>query len=155
MIGFTGTSLQVQSTITAHNQWLPKTRSIPYWTTSVFSSTVTDTGSDLRIGHFFSFRCPLVNTPQLNTQLLNSLTTASKWIHQWTLFYSSELIHVLVFLLQHASSLFTCCVFTSSCLVATANSGLSPSSEFPKLSPCFSYQLLTATAHKDWPAAVL
>jgi hypothetical protein len=30
-------------------------------------------GSDLRAGHFFSFRCPLVNTPQLNTQLLNSL----------------------------------------------------------------------------------
>jgi hypothetical protein len=25
-------------------------------------------GSDLRVGHFFSFRCPLVNTPQLNTQ---------------------------------------------------------------------------------------
>jgi hypothetical protein len=25
-------------------------------------------GSDLGIGHFFSFRCPLVNTPQLNTQ---------------------------------------------------------------------------------------
>jgi hypothetical protein len=23
-------------------------------------------GSDLRIGHFFSFRCPLVNTPQLS-----------------------------------------------------------------------------------------
>jgi hypothetical protein len=23
---------------------------------------------DLRVGHFFSFRCPLVNTPQLNTQ---------------------------------------------------------------------------------------
>jgi hypothetical protein len=30
-------------------------------------------GSDLRIGHFFSFRCPLVNTPQLNTQLVISL----------------------------------------------------------------------------------
>jgi hypothetical protein len=30
-------------------------------------------GSDLRIGHFFSFRCPLVNTPQLNTELLNCL----------------------------------------------------------------------------------
>jgi hypothetical protein len=28
--------------MTAHNQWLLKTRSIPYWTTSVFSSTVTD-----------------------------------------------------------------------------------------------------------------
>jgi hypothetical protein len=38
-------------------------------------------GSDLRIGHFFSFRCPLVNTSQLNTQLLNcvlnSLTNKS------------------------------------------------------------------------------
>jgi hypothetical protein len=40
--GFIGTSLQLQSIITAHNQWLPKTRSIPHWTTSVFSSTVTD-----------------------------------------------------------------------------------------------------------------
>jgi hypothetical protein len=42
MIGFTGTSIQSQPTITAHNPWLPKTRSIPNWTTSVFSSTVTD-----------------------------------------------------------------------------------------------------------------
>jgi hypothetical protein len=25
-----------------HNRWLPKTRSIPYWTTSVFSSIMTD-----------------------------------------------------------------------------------------------------------------
>jgi hypothetical protein len=32
----------LQSIITAHNRWLPKTRSIPYWTTSVFSPTVTD-----------------------------------------------------------------------------------------------------------------
>jgi hypothetical protein len=29
--------------------------------------------SDLRIGHFFSFRCPLVNTPQLIAELLNCL----------------------------------------------------------------------------------
>jgi hypothetical protein len=36
--------LQLQFIITAHNQWLPKTRSIPYWTTSVFSSTATDLG---------------------------------------------------------------------------------------------------------------
>jgi hypothetical protein len=28
--------------MTAHNQWLSNTRSIPYWTTSVFSSAVTD-----------------------------------------------------------------------------------------------------------------
>jgi hypothetical protein len=33
--------LQLQPIITAHNQWLSKTRSVPYWTTSVFSSAVT------------------------------------------------------------------------------------------------------------------
>jgi hypothetical protein len=36
-------------------------------------------GSDLRIGHFFSFRCPLVNTPQLNTELL--LRNQSEWVN--------------------------------------------------------------------------
>jgi hypothetical protein len=44
-IGFIGTSLQLQPTIAAHNQWLSKARSIPYWTASVFSSTVTNEGS--------------------------------------------------------------------------------------------------------------
>jgi hypothetical protein len=34
--------LQLQSVITAHNHWLHTTRSIPDWTTSVFSSTLTD-----------------------------------------------------------------------------------------------------------------
>jgi hypothetical protein len=34
--------IELQSIITAHNRWLSKTRSIPSWTTSVFSSTVTD-----------------------------------------------------------------------------------------------------------------
>jgi hypothetical protein len=42
MIGFIGTSLLLQSIITVHNQWQPKTCSIPYWTTRVFSSAVTD-----------------------------------------------------------------------------------------------------------------
>jgi hypothetical protein len=42
MTGFIGTSLQLQSVMTAHNQWLSTTRSIPFWTTSVFSSTVTN-----------------------------------------------------------------------------------------------------------------
>jgi hypothetical protein len=37
-----GSSLQLQSIIGAHNQWLPKTRSIPYWTTLVFFPTLTD-----------------------------------------------------------------------------------------------------------------
>jgi hypothetical protein len=34
--------LQLQSIITAPHQWLLKTHSIPYWTTTIFSSTVTD-----------------------------------------------------------------------------------------------------------------
>jgi hypothetical protein len=34
--------LQLQSIITAQNQWPPKSRSIPYWTTTVFSSIVTN-----------------------------------------------------------------------------------------------------------------
>jgi hypothetical protein len=34
--------LQLQPIITAHNQWLSKTRSISYWPTSVFSPTVTN-----------------------------------------------------------------------------------------------------------------
>jgi hypothetical protein len=42
MIGFIFLSFTVQPIITAHSQWLPKIRSIPYWTTSVFSSAVTD-----------------------------------------------------------------------------------------------------------------
>jgi hypothetical protein len=35
----------VQSITTAHNRWLPNTRSISSWTTSVFSSVVTDCSS--------------------------------------------------------------------------------------------------------------
>jgi hypothetical protein len=43
-------------------------------------------GPDLRIGHYYSFRCPLFNTPQLNTQP-NSATElpsefSSDWINQ-------------------------------------------------------------------------
>jgi hypothetical protein len=52
-------------------------------------------GSDLRVDHFFSFRCPLVNTPQLNTQLSYERTG---WRPQcdchtnaeWTLLYNSS-----------------------------------------------------------------
>jgi hypothetical protein len=42
VIGFISTSLQLQSSIRAHSQWMTKTRSIPYWTTSLCSSSVTD-----------------------------------------------------------------------------------------------------------------
>jgi hypothetical protein len=51
-------------------------------------------GSDLRVGHFFSFCCLLVNTPQLDTQLLNCLlnsltnesTNGFNWV--WVLRYN-------------------------------------------------------------------
>jgi hypothetical protein len=73
MIGFIDTFFTITINYNSSNQWLSKTRSIPYWTTNVFSSAVTDLGPHLRIGHFFSLRCPLVNTSQLNTPLLNCI----------------------------------------------------------------------------------
>jgi hypothetical protein len=57
--------LQLHSIIRAHKQWLSKARSIPYWITSVFCVT------DL-VPTDESVSCPLVNTPQLNTQLLTN-----------------------------------------------------------------------------------
>jgi hypothetical protein len=35
-------------------------------------------GSDIQVGHFFSFCCPLVNIPQLKTQLLNCFLNTPK-----------------------------------------------------------------------------
>jgi hypothetical protein len=63
---------------TAHNQRLLKTRSI-LLNCDCLLFCGDWLGSDLRIGHFFSFRCPLVETPQLTTKLnstteLNSIT---------------------------------------------------------------------------------
>jgi hypothetical protein len=59
--GFIDTSLQLQSIITAHNQWVSRTRSIPYWTTSVFSSTAT-------------------NDERRITESLDSLTNEQNWL---------------------------------------------------------------------------
>jgi hypothetical protein len=42
MMGFMGTSLQLKLIITVHDHWPSTTRSIPYWTTSAFSSPVTN-----------------------------------------------------------------------------------------------------------------
>jgi hypothetical protein len=65
--------LHSQPIITAHSQWL---RLAPFLTGPRASSLLRDwLGSDLRIGHFFSFRCPLVSTPQLNTRLPYDWTT--------------------------------------------------------------------------------
>jgi hypothetical protein len=80
--------------MTTHSQWLRlapfvaglRVSSLPLWWL----------GSDLRFGHFFSFCRSLVNTPQLNTPLLNcllnSLTTESLMnsrINYVSLFYKS------------------------------------------------------------------
>jgi hypothetical protein len=40
-------------------------------------------GSDLRIGHFLSFRCPLGNTPQLNTQRNSTTELPSEFSSDW------------------------------------------------------------------------
>jgi hypothetical protein len=64
--------LQLQPIITAHNPWLPKTRTIPYWTTSVFSSTVIDL-----VLIYESVTCSAsvvrwLTQPQLNNELLKN-----------------------------------------------------------------------------------
>jgi hypothetical protein len=100
MIGFIGTYLQLQSIITAHNQWLSKTRSIPYWTTGVFSSTVTDlvliyesvtsTASTLDEGclttDLFSSARLLISLTMENVYCLTDVTERAYWIvaYQWT-----------------------------------------------------------------------
>jgi hypothetical protein len=74
MIGFISTSITITINYNAHNQWLSKTRSIPYWTTSVFYSTMTDL-----------------------VLIYKSVTSAAivvRWLtlHSWTLNYSYEWI---------------------------------------------------------------
>jgi hypothetical protein len=55
---------------------------------------------------------------------------------------------------RYSSLVFSaCCVFTSRCLEAASNGRRSPSSGLLN-GPGLSYQLLTATAHNDWTAAV-
>jgi hypothetical protein len=73
MTGFIGTSLKLQPIITAHDQWHSKTRSIPYWTTSVCSSTVIDF--------------------VLIYESVTSSASVVRWLtlHSWTLNYSYEL----------------------------------------------------------------
>jgi hypothetical protein len=66
-----------QSLITGHNQWLSKTRSIPYWTMSVFSSTVTDL-------------VPIYESVNSSASVVRLLTLHSWTLnHDWLLFYES------------------------------------------------------------------
>jgi hypothetical protein len=68
--------LQIQPTITAHNQWLSKTRSIPYWTASVFSFAVTDL---VLIYESVTSSASIVRWLTLHSWTLNSLTN-SEWL---------------------------------------------------------------------------
>jgi hypothetical protein len=63
MIGFIGTTLQLQPIMAAHSRWLSKTRSIPYWTTNIFSSTVTKAHCSLIE---LLFECRMKNFFRLN-----------------------------------------------------------------------------------------
>jgi hypothetical protein len=84
MIEFIGVSITISTNYNS-SQSVTNTRSIPYWTTSVFCRDWL--GSDLRVSHFFSFRCPLVNAPQLNSRLSDKCrTTAHGWLSSdWTM----------------------------------------------------------------------
>jgi hypothetical protein len=79
MTRFIGTSLRLQSITTAHNQLMLTTHSVPYWTTSVFSSTVPD----LVLIYESVTSSASVNTPQLNTQLSYEWRTTAHCSLSW------------------------------------------------------------------------
>jgi hypothetical protein len=67
MTGFIGISLQLQLIMTAHTQWLSKTSSIPYWTTSVFSSTVMN--DEWLFTHWIPAECRIKKSMEFKKQL--------------------------------------------------------------------------------------
>jgi hypothetical protein len=71
MVGFIDTYI-----ITPHNQWLSMTRSIPYWTTSAFPSTVTDL---VLIYESVTSSASVVHWLTLHSWTLN-YWTASEWL---------------------------------------------------------------------------
>jgi hypothetical protein len=71
MIEFIGTSLQLES-MTAYDSLHSV---LDYECLHFYCDFL---GPDLGIRHFFRFRFPLVNIPQLNTRIPNSFKTASK-----------------------------------------------------------------------------
>jgi hypothetical protein len=67
-------SLLVTTTYNCSNQWLPKTRAIPYWTTRVFFSAVTDL-------------VPIYESVTSLASVVHWLTLHSWKIHYWTAFW--------------------------------------------------------------------
>jgi hypothetical protein len=78
--------LQLRPIKTAHNQWPSKTHSIPYWTTSVFSFTVTNL---ILIYESVTSSASVVRWLTLHSWTLNCSYEWLKWLHESTLFYNS------------------------------------------------------------------
>jgi hypothetical protein len=84
MIGFIGTSLILQSITTSQSMTvLNSLHSLLDYECLLFHSDWL--GSDLRVGHFFSFGCPHVNTPQLNLNFWILLR-----MNDWTLWWMNS-----------------------------------------------------------------
>jgi hypothetical protein len=91
VIEFTGTSITITINYnhikqTGHNRWLSKTRSIAYWITIVFSSTVTDL---VLIYESVTSSASVVLWLTLYCWTLNSLTNDFEWTHELTLLHTS------------------------------------------------------------------
>jgi hypothetical protein len=80
MIRFIANSLQLQPIITAHSQWLSKTRSIPYWTMSVFSSAVPDL---VLIYESVTSSASLVGSLRPQSWTMNYWTCPSEFSYEW------------------------------------------------------------------------
>jgi hypothetical protein len=79
MIRFIGASLQLQPIVTAHNQWLSNTRSISYWTISVFSSMwLMPVTSSASVVHWLALHSWLLNFSRMNH---DSRMTAPLWLN--------------------------------------------------------------------------
>jgi hypothetical protein len=89
MIGFIGTSITITTNYNS-SQSMTVSDSLHSWLDYECLPFCCDwLGSDLRVGHFFSFRCPLVNTPQLNTRFLTNELRLNHWnLLNWTEFSS-------------------------------------------------------------------
>jgi hypothetical protein len=88
MIGFIGTSITITLNYnSSHSQWLSKTRSIPYWTTSVFSSIVTDL---VLIYESVTISASVVRWLALHSWTLNYWPLSSlRMTNDWRLTYES------------------------------------------------------------------
>jgi hypothetical protein len=118
MIGCIGTSLQLKSIMTAHNQWLSTTCSIRYWTTCVFSSTVMNDESllthrtPLRMNYdsfitprWLEYRSPSQTVPLLFCVILSHrnlclliFIAMETYINLWQCFDLHQRIHCSVYL---------------------------------------------------------